>query len=128
MLERGLSDEEWKPVEDFYIDLQRLGREHSFETLVVIMPIHALVCLPAGEDQPYPSQARQRLEALGMVYVDSFSLWTQQNCGMDRFLPEGPDGHLSSDGYSLIADAIAARLLANSGTAHKLSAYAEAAH
>ncbi len=111
MLQHGLSDEDWKPIENFYIDLQRLGREHSFETLVVIMPVRAIACRAGAASQPYPEQARQRLEALGIAYVDGFSLWTQQNCGTDTFLPEGPDGHLNAAGYRLIADAVAARLV-----------------
>ena len=127
MLERGLSDEDWKPIENFYIDLQRLGREHSFETLVVIMPVRAIVCRPGAANQPYPAQARQRLEALGMAYVDGFSLWTQPNCGTDTFLPEGPDGHLNSAGYRLIADAVAARLAATPKLAHKFDDYPGAA-
>ena len=127
MLEHGLSDEDWKPIENFYIDLQRLGREHSFETLVVIMPVRAIVCRPGAANQPYPAQARQRLEALGMAYVDGFSLWTQQNCGTDTFLPEGPDGHLNSAGYRLIADAVAARLVATPELAHKFDDYPGAA-
>ena len=127
MLEQGLSDEDWKPIEDFYIDLQRLGREHSFETLAIIMPVQAIVCRPGAEGQPYPAQARQRLEALGLAYVDGFSLWTQQNCGTDTFLPEGPDGHLNAAGYRLIANAVAARLVDNPGLAHKVDDYRGAA-
>ena len=63
------------------------------------------------------------MEALGKAYVDGFSLWTQQNCGTDAFLPEGPDGHLNSTGYRLIADAVAARLVATPEFARKFDDY-----
>ena len=127
MLEHGLAEVDWEPVEKFYGDLERLGQENSFETLVVIMPVHAMVCRPEAEEHPYPAQARRRLEALGLAYVDGFSLWTQQTCDTDRFLPEGPDGHLNSEGYQLIADAVAARLLAIPGMVDKFNNHAGAA-
>ena len=91
------------------------------------MPVHAIVCRPGAEDHPYPAQARQRLEAMGLAYVDGFSLWTQQTCGTDRFLPEGPDGHLNSEGYRLIADAVAARLLAIPRMADRFKDHTDAA-
>ena len=127
MLESGLADVDWEPIEKFYSDLERLGRENSFETLVVIMPVHAIVCRPGADEHPYPAQARRRLEAMGLAYVDGFSLWTKQTCGTDRFLPEGPDGHLNAEGYRLIADAVAARLLAIPRMADRFKDHAGAA-
>ena len=111
LLERGLTQSEWKPIEDFYRELLELGRTHSFQTVVVLMPVKGLVCESGAANHPYPAEARRRLEALGIPYLDGFTLWAEHGCKERTFLPQGPDAHLNADGYRLIAGALAETIL-----------------
>ncbi len=113
MVENGLTPSEWQYVEDFYLQLKSVGDEHEFQNFVVIMPVNGIVCRPGAKDQPYPAEARRRLEALEIPYLDAFSLWAEKGCNKRTFLPQGPDAHLNAAGYQLIAEALADHLLAS---------------
>jgi lysophospholipase L1-like esterase len=111
LLDHGLMPGDWEHVEDFYRELLALGRENSFQVLVVVMPVNGVVCRPGVVDHPYPREARRRLESLGIPFIDGFKLWSEKGCGDEMFLPQGPDAHLNPLGYRLIADAVADWLL-----------------
>lgn len=122
MIDRGLTSDEWAPIEKFYRDLKTLGDEHGFVTFSIIMPVNAIVGGSHAESHPFAIEARRRLDALAIPYLDAFTLWSQKGYGVKPFLPQGPDGHLNADGYSLIADAIAERLLSTPAMANALKA------
>jgi lysophospholipase L1-like esterase len=122
MVDRGLTSDEWAPIERFYRDLKALGDKHGFVTLSVIMPVNAVVGQSHAENHPFAVEARRRLDALGIPYLDAFTLWSKNGYGVKPFLPQGPDGHLNADGYRLIADAIAERLLSTPAMANALKA------
>lgn len=111
MLERGLSNEEWRPIETFYRDLLAMGQDEQFSVFVVIMPINDIVRRPNAPEHPYAKQARQRLESINIPYLDAFQVWTDELQGAQHFLPQGADAHLDAAGYRLIAEALASRLL-----------------
>lgn len=107
MLENGLSEADWGPIERFYRDLQTLGGEAGFSVFVVIMPVSDIALGAEAARHTYPAEARRRLDALGLPYLDGFSL------GIDRtvhFLPQGADAHLNAEGYGIVADALAEKL------------------
>ena len=116
----GLTEAEWQPVVQFYRDLKRLAAEHDFVPFVVIMPVSDLMTSGASSSHPYPIAARRMLEEVGIPYVDAFALWPE--CKARKlFLPEGADAHLNSDGYSVIAEALADALLAQPATSARIS-------
>jgi len=113
-LERGLTDEEWQPIERFYRELLALGRERGFRIFVVVMPVNDIVALPAASSHPYPRAARARLTALGVPHLDAFSLWERGKADVDdMFLPQGSDSHLNAKGYGALAMAVADALGSN---------------
>lgn len=120
MLERGLTPEEWKPIEAFYRDLLALGNASGFATFVIIMPINDVVAKSDAHEHPYPREARRRLDALGIPYLDAFQLWSQAGHGVRPFLPQGVDAHLNAEGYRFLAEAAAARMLAAPQIAERL--------
>lgn len=73
-LQKGLTAEEWSPIEAFYRDLQAIGHQHHFTLFVVILPVNDIVARPGAGSHMYPTAARQRLEHLGIQYLDAFSL------------------------------------------------------
>lgn len=120
MVERGLTPEDWKPVETFYGDLLALGKASGFETFVIIMPVRDIVAKMGAVDHPYPIEARRRLDALGIPYLDAFQLWSQAGHGVRPFLPEGVDAHPNAEGYRLLAAAAAQKMLATPQIAESL--------
>jgi hypothetical protein len=110
MLERGLSAEEWAIIEGFYKDLTALGKSHGFETLVVIMPVIDIVSRADAATHPYAVEARRRLAAAGIPFVDGFELWARPGLGAKHFLPQGADAHLDANGYQLLGEATARAL------------------
>jgi lysophospholipase L1-like esterase len=109
MLERGLTDSQWRPVEAFYRDLQSLGAKEGFAVVAILMPVMDIVA-GSGSQHPYASQARGRLERLGVPFIDAFAILAQEQSPGRLFLPQGPDAHLNAEGYRLIAAATASRL------------------
>jgi lysophospholipase L1-like esterase len=112
MLGHGIDEEDWKPIDRFYRELQMTGDRHGFTTFVVIMPVNDLVRGRSSAAHPYPTAARQRLSALGIPYLDAFELWDRGGYGNAAFLPQGPDAHLNAEGYRILADALAQKLVA----------------
>jgi lysophospholipase L1-like esterase len=106
-LQQGLADGEWSTLENFYRDVQTLGRSQGFEVLVAIMPVVDIVTGEHPERHPYLVEARRRLERLGVPYVDGF---TGQSAA--TFLPQGRDAHTNAGGYRVVADAVARKLVA----------------
>ena len=53
-VEKGLTPEEWQPIERFYRDLLSLGQTHDFRVLVVLLPISDLSGQPGGPGAPLP--------------------------------------------------------------------------
>ena len=106
LLKRGLSDPEWIVIENFYRDLQALGREHGFDVLVAIMPVVDIVTGERPDQHPYRVEARRRLERLGIEYVDGFN--GQRGLA---FLPQGRDAHSNPEGYRVVAEALAGKLV-----------------
>lgn len=113
MLASGLTAAEWGPIEAFYRDLAALGHEAGFSIFAVIMPVNDLVARSRPASHPYAIEARRRLEALGVPYLDAFQLWESQGLGARPFLPQGPDAHLDAAGYEAISRALADRLMAD---------------
>ena len=112
-VEKGLTPEEWQPIERFYRDLLSLGQTHDFRVLVVLLPISDLSGQPAAPAHPYQAQALQRLRALDIPVVDAFTLLRQDPAAARYFLPQGRDAHLNAAGYARIAPAIGAALAAD---------------
>lgn len=110
MLQHGVTETDWIPIEAFYRELRALGDNHGFSTLVVIMPVNDLVRDGSSASHAYPTAARQRLDALGIPYLDAFELWDKGAFGDAPFLPQGADAHLNTKGYEILADAIVERL------------------
>jgi lysophospholipase L1-like esterase len=119
-IEHGIAEQDWKPVENFYRDLQALGTRAGFTTFVVIMPVNDLVRGRTAASHAYPIAARQRLDALGIPYLDAFELWDRGAFGEAAFLPQGADSHLNADGYRILAEALAQRLVAVPALAQRL--------
>jgi len=98
------------PIADFYRRFQALGREHGFLPYVVVVP-SVNVLEPGGAlENPYRRFVVAQLDGLGIPYVDGYALWTRARLGSSTFLPQGPDAHLSTSGYKVLSEAIAARL------------------
>lgn len=107
LLDHGLTPDDWEHVENFYRELLSLGRENSFDVLVVVMPVNGIACTAGALDHAYPREARRLLESLQIPFIDGFRLWSEKACGKETFLPQGPDAHLNQLGYRLIAEAVA---------------------
>jgi lysophospholipase L1-like esterase len=107
-LKQGLADDEWGILETFYRDLQALGQEHGFDLLVAIMPVVDIVTGERPQQHPYRVEANRRLERLGIDYVDGFN--GQRGLA---FLPQGRDAHSNPQGYRIVAEALAGKLVAN---------------
>ena len=120
MLDHGLTAQEWKPIEAFYSDLLALGNASGFATFVIIMPVNDIVGKANAAEHPYPVEARRRLDALGIPYLDAFQLWSQAGHGVRPFLPQGVDAHLNAEGYRILAEAAAPRMLAATQVAERL--------
>ena len=121
-LERGVTADEWKPIEAFYREMKTLGAQQGFTVFSVIMPVSDIVDDAAPAQHVYAVEARRRLSELGIPYLDAFTLW--QTRGLTRkglFLPQGPDAHLNAKGYALVADALADELLTQPQTVTALS-------
>jgi hypothetical protein len=112
LIERGLTDAEWKPIESFYADFASLASANGFEPMVVIMPVDDIVAQRTPAAHAYPAEARRRLDAMGIPYVDAFTLWQQNGYGRKYFLPQGHDSHLSAEGYRIVAAALTDSMLA----------------
>jgi len=125
-VENGLSAEEWDTVEAFYGNLIRLGEQHDFTTVAVVMPAIDIVSGPSADSHPYPVAARRLLSGLGIPAVDGFALWAQAGEGQRHFLPQGPDAHLDAEGYRIVADAVADVLLKRSELRTRLASPAGA--
>ena len=111
-LEQGLTEEEWRPVEEFYVELKRLAAEHDFAVMAVVMPVSGIVAgREAPETHPYPRAARELLARLEIPHLDTFGLWSERADGGNLFLPQGEDSHLNPAGYRLVADAVAKAVL-----------------
>lgn len=111
-LEEGLTKDEWRPVEEFYLELKRLAAEHDFALMSVVMPVSGIVIRREAPDaHPYPTAARELLTRLAIPYLDTFSLWSERPDGGDLFLPQGEDAHLNPEGYRLVSDALAKMVL-----------------
>jgi lysophospholipase L1-like esterase len=120
MLDHGLTAQDWKPIEAFYRDLLALGEASGFATFVIIMPINDVVAKANAHDHPYAVEARRRLDAVGIPYLDSFQLWSQAGHGVRPFLPQGVDAHLNAEGYRILAEASAPKMLAAPQIAERL--------
>lgn len=107
----GLDEKDWKPIEGFYRNLQRLGDRRGFVPVVVILPVVDLVGRRSSADHPYPAGARTLLERLHIRFIDTFGLMSSPADRTTYFLPQGPDAHLNAAGYRLVAHAIARMLL-----------------
>lgn len=110
MIDVGLTEEEWIPIEQFYRDMKELETEAGFRTLVVIMPVYDIVRGSDPGQHSFAVQARERLDASGIPYVDAFTLWKEHRLGTEKFLPQGADAHLNSSGYDWIAEVVATRV------------------
>lgn len=121
MIEGGLSRDEWTTIDAFYRNLSALGDEVGFKALVVIMPVVDIVGRADATEHPYPAEARRRLAAAGIPYVDGFRLWADKRLGRRHFLPQGADAHLDAAGYALLGQATASAILADPGIARRLA-------
>ena len=119
-LTAGLTNAEWHPIAQFYRDLNRLASEQDFTPFTVIMPVSDLMTSEAPRSHPYPTAARRVLEEAGIPYLDAFALPPKVGIRRELFLPEGADAHLNSDGYAVIAEALADALLANPATSARI--------
>jgi lysophospholipase L1-like esterase len=120
-LEAGLTKEEWRPVEEFYAELKRLGAEHDFAVMSVVMPVSGIVGRDAPEAHPYPKAAREMLTRLEIPHLDTFGLWSGRADGGDLFLPQGEDSHLNPEGYRVVADALTKAVLGEASLQARLN-------
>jgi lysophospholipase L1-like esterase len=123
MTERGLSDDHWKTIEAFSRDLTTLGDAAGFEVLVVIMPVVDIVGRADAAEHPYPAEARRRLAAAGIPFVDGFRIWGDKGLGRRHFLRQGADAHLDAAGYALLGQATASAMLADPAIAAHLTTH-----
>jgi lysophospholipase L1-like esterase len=107
MLADGLSEVEWAPIEHFYREVLALAKQNGFKLFVVILPVDGVVARGRPLAHPLAKDARRRLQALGVPYLDGFTLWDERSFAASDFLPQGADSHLSADGYAAIANALA---------------------
>ena len=121
LIDRGLSDDKWSTIDAFYRDLSRLGNAAGFKIVVVIMPVVDIVGRPDGAEHPYPVEARRRLSAAGIAFVDGFRVWADRRLGRRHFLPQGVDSHLDATGYALLGQATANVMLADPELARRLT-------
>ena len=111
-LERGMTADEWRPIEAFYLDLKRLAEQHGFAVVSVIMPVSGIVEGGSAPDaHSYSTAARALLSKLQIPHIDTSYLWKGRADGAGLFLPQGADAHLNADGYRLVSDALAERIL-----------------
>ena len=120
MLHGGLLPEEWLPIENFYRQLRAIGDQQGFSTLVVIMPVIDIVSQAEGDQHPYAVEARKRLTALGLPFVDAFQMWSGDQETRDAFLPQGPDAHLNAEGYRRLARELANVMMTTPGIRTRL--------
>jgi lysophospholipase L1-like esterase len=121
-LEKGITKEEWQPVEDFYEELKALAAEHDFAVVSVVMPVSGIIDRnQAPEKHPYPVAAREMLERLGIPYLDTFGLWSGRTDGARLFLPQGEDSHLNPEGYELVSNALAKAVLGEASVRERLA-------
>jgi lysophospholipase L1-like esterase len=113
MLERGLSASEWDRIDAFYRDLQAIARDNGFSVMAVIMPVNDIVNASRPSAHAYPTEARRRLDVLGIPYRDAFQLWESKALDATLFLPQGSDAHLTPAGYRILAEAVAGDLAGN---------------
>ena len=111
-LERGLTVEEWKPIEAFYRDLKALSDQHGFQVVSVVMPVSGIVERgDSPETHPYAVAARELLTRLQVPHIDASYGWKGRKNRSDAFLPQGADAHLNAEGYRLVSDALAEKIL-----------------
>jgi lysophospholipase L1-like esterase len=118
---RGLTPEEWRPIDEFYSEFAALARTAGFEPFVVIMPVDDVANGTTPASHPYAAEARRRLTHLGIPFVDAFTLWEREGLGKELFLPQGHDSHLNAMGYDVIATALADSLMAHPRTGAALA-------
>lgn len=118
----GLDEKDWKPIEDFYRNLQVLADRHGFVPVVVILPVVDLVGSRSSADHSYPSGVRTLLERLHIRFIDTFGLMSSPADRTTYFLPQGPDAHLNAAGYRLVAQAVARTLLHQPGLLRTMAA------
>jgi lysophospholipase L1-like esterase len=119
-LERGLTAEEWRPVDEFYQSLVTLGRAHDFQPFVVILPVSGLSGRGSAPAHPYPAMVSATLDRAGIPYVDAFTPWFRDAGPITTFLPQGADSHLNAGGYTRLSGLIAEALLKTPAVAARL--------
>jgi lysophospholipase L1-like esterase len=119
-LEVGLTETEFKPIEQFWVELKRLGAERHFGVFVVIMPVSDVVKRPNPQTHPYPEAMRRILTRLEIPYLDGFELWAGRQVLHQYFLPEAADAHLNAEGYRIVAESLSAMLMSDPHLRNKL--------
>ncbi len=102
-----INPDEWRPVEEFYKELQELSILHEFQIYVVILPVIDLIDKPG---HPYSPFIHTLLDSMGIKYFDALELWQENKYGEATFLPQGVDAHLNVKGYEIITNHLIEKL------------------